>query len=144
LYLLVLLAHSVVRWAVLACAAWATFSALGGLSAHRSWTRRARVPGVVLAAVADLQLLLGLSLWIALSPHAVTSAGRSHYWTFLHPLLGLTVVALVHVGSVRIRRGLDDGARWRTAARFYGSALVLALVTVPWPIAGMGRPLLPF
>jgi hypothetical protein len=143
-YLLVLLAHSVVRWAVLACAAWATFSALGGLSARRAWTRRARVPGIVLAAVADLQLLLGLSLWLALSPHAITSAGRSHYWTFLHPLAGITVVALVHVGSVRVRRALDDGTRWRTAARFYGTALALALLAVPWPIAGMGRRLLPF
>jgi hypothetical protein len=39
---------------------------------------------------------------------------------------------------------LDDGSRWSTAARFYGAALVVALLAVPWPIAGMGRPLLPF
>jgi cytochrome bd-type quinol oxidase subunit 2 len=144
MYLLVLLAHSLVRWAVLACALWATLSALGGLRARRAWTRRARVPGIVLAAVADVPLLLGLSLWLSLSPHAVTQGARSHYWTFLHPLMGLLVVVLVHVGSVKVRRGLDDGTRWRTAARFYGTALVIAVLGVPWPIAGMGRPLLPF
>jgi len=144
MYLFVLLAHSLVRWAVLACAAWATSSALGGLRARRAWTRRARVPGIVLAAVADVQLLLGLSLWLFFSPHAITSAGRSHYWTYLHPLAGITVVALIHVGSVRVRRMLDDGSRWRTAVRFYGRALAIALVAVPWPIAGAGRPLLPF
>ncbi len=144
MYLLVLAAHSLVRWAVLGAAAWATLAALGGLRGRRIWTRKARVPGIVLAAVADVQLLLGLSLWLGLSPHAVTAAGRSGYWTFLHPLLGLVVVALVHVGSVRVRRMLDDGSRWSTAARFYGAALVVALLAVPWPIAGMGRPLLPF
>jgi hypothetical protein len=144
MYLLVLLAHSLVRWAVLAAAAWATLSALSGLRARRSWTRRARVPGIVLAAVADIQLLLGLSLWLGLSPHAVTAAGRSGYWTFAHPIAGIAIVALVHVGSVRVRRALDDGSRWGTAARFYGAALVLALLATPWPFGGGGRPLLPF
>jgi hypothetical protein len=99
---------------------------------------------VVLAAVADTQLLLGLALWLALSPHAVTAAGRSHYWTYLHPLLGVTVVVLVHVGSVLVRRRLDDRARWSTAARFYGLALLVAVAATPWPLGGMGRSLLPF
>ena len=54
------------------------------------------------------------------------------------------VVALVHVGSARVRRMLDDAARWRTAARFYGAALVVVVLAVPWPLLGMGRSLLPF
>ncbi len=144
MYLLVLLAHSLVRWAVLAAAAWATLAALSGLRGRRAWTRRARLPGIVLAAVADIQLLLGLSLWLALSPYAVTAAGRSHYWTFAHPIAGILIVALVHVGSVKVRRALDDGSRWRTAARFYGAALVLAVLATPWPLGGAGRALLPF
>jgi len=144
MYLVVLFAHSIVRWVVLGCAVWAVLSAQSGMRAGRAWTRRARIPGVVLAAAVDVQLLLGISLWLFLSPHAITQGARSHYWTFAHPLLGLAVVALVHVGSVRVRRMLDDGARWRTAARYYLAALVLAVLAIPWPIAGMGRRLLPF
>lgn len=144
MYAIVLFLHSIVRWAVLGAAAWATLSALSGARHHRAWTRKARIPGVVLAALADTQLLLGLALWLALSPHAVTAAGRSHYWTFLHPALGLAVVALVHAGSVLVRRRLDDGTRWATAARFYGLALLLAIAATPWPLGGMGRSLLPF
>jgi hypothetical protein len=142
--LIVLFAHSVVRWAVLACAAWAAFAALGGLRGRRAFTRKARVPGVVLAAVADVQLLLGLSMWLWLSPHAVTSGGRSHYWTFLHPLSGIAVVALVHIGSVKARRTLDDPGRWRTSFQFSLAALIVAVLGVPWPLFGMGRALLPF
>ena len=142
--LIVLFAHSVVRWAVLACAAWAAFAALGGLRGRRAFTRKARVPGVALAAVADVQLLLGLSLWLWLSPHAVTSGGRSHYWTFVHPLAGIAVVALVHVGSVKARRTLDDAGRWRTSFQFSLAALIVAVLAVPWPLFGMGRALLPF
>jgi len=144
MYSIVLFAHSLVRWAVLLAAVWATMAALSGLRSQRAWTRKARVPGVVLAAVADLQLLLGLALWLALSPHAITAAGRSHYWSYAHPLAGIVVVVLVHVGSVRVRRMLDDAARWRTAARFYGAALVVVVLAVPWPLLGMGRSLLPF
>jgi len=144
MYLVVLFAHSIVRWIVLGCAVWASLYAQSGLRAGRAWTRRARIPGVVLAAAVDVQFLLGISLWLFLSPHAITQGARSHYWTFAHPLLGLGVVALVHVGSVRVRRMLDDGARWRTASRYYLAALVLVVLAIPWPIAGMGRRLLPF
>jgi hypothetical protein len=144
MYAIVLFAHSIVRWAVLLGAAWATLAALSGLRGRRAWTRKARVPGVVLAAVADVQLLLGLSLWLGLSPYAITTGARSHYWTYAHPVAGIAVVALVHVGSVRARRMLDDAARWRTAARFYGAALMVAVLAVPWPLLGMGRSLLPF
>jgi hypothetical protein len=141
---IVLFLHSILRWAVLLAAGWATLAAMQGGGAGRSWTRRARVPGVVLAAVADLQLLLGLALWLALSPYAITRGIGSHYWSLAHPLLGITVVVLVHVGSVLVRRRLDDGARWRTAARFYGAALAVALLAVPWPFMSSGRSLLPF
>jgi hypothetical protein len=142
--LVVLFAHSILRWAVLAAAAWAAFSARVGLHDGRAFTRKARVPGVVLAAVADLQLLLGLSMWLWLSPHAITSGGRSHYWTFVHPLAGVAVVALVHVGNLRSQRMLDDAGRWRTAYWFYLAALIVAVLAVPWPLLGMGRALLPF
>jgi len=142
---IVLFLHSIVRWAVLLTAAWATMAAVKGGGSGRSWTRRARVPGVVLAAVVDLQLILGLAMWFALSPHAITSGARSHYWSYAHPLAGVAVVVLVHVGSVLVRRKLDDVSRWRTAARFYGAALAVALVAVPWPFLGSaGRGLLPF
>lgn len=139
-----LFAHSILRWAVLLAAGWATLAAVQGGGARRSWTRRARVPGVVLAAVADLQLLLGLALWLGASPYAITRGVGSHYWSLAHPLAGIAVVVLVHVGSVLVRRGLDDGTRWRTAARFYGAALAVALLAVPWPFLSTGRPLLPF
>jgi len=143
--MIVLFLHSTVRWAVLLAAGWATLAAVQGGGSGRSWTRRARVPGVVLAAVADLQLLLGLSLWLWLSPYALTAGARSHYFTYAHPLAGIGVVVLVHVGTVRVRRKLDDVSRWRTSARFYGAALALALLAMPWPFLGtLGRSLLPF
>lgn len=144
MYPIVLFAHSVVRWAVLLAAAWATMAALSGLRSRRAFTRKARVPGIVLAAVVDVQLLLGLALWLGLSPHALTAGARSHYWTFAHPLAGLAVVALVHVGSARSRRMLDDASRWQTASRFYLAALVVTVLAIPWPLLGMGRSLLPF
>src|SRR5512135_1214730 len=98
----VLSLHSIVRWAVLLAAAWATLASVQGGASRRAWTRRARVPGVVLAAVADLQLLLGLALWLGLAPYAVTRGVGSAYWSLVHPACGIAVVALVHVGSVRV------------------------------------------
>ena len=144
MYPTLLFAHSVVRWLVLFSAAWAAMAALSGARSRRAWTRKARVPGIVLASVVDVQLLLGLSLWLGVSPYAVTGAARSHYWTFAHPLAGIAVVALVHVGSARSRRMLDDAYRWQPASRFYLAALVVTVLAIPWPLLGMGRSLLPY
>ncbi len=144
MFSIILFAHSVVRWGVLLAAVWAAMAARSGLRDGRAWTRKARVPGVVLAALVDVQLLLGLAMWLWLSPHAITAGGRSHYWTYAHPLAGILVVALVHVGSVKARRMLDDASRWRTASRFYLAALVLTVLAIPWPLLGAGRSLLPF
>jgi hypothetical protein len=145
MYSAILVLHSLVRWLVLAAAAWAAFTGWRGLREGRNWGRGARVAGALLAAAADIQLLLGLALWLALSPHAIVTGGAgSAHWTYVHPLLGISVVALAHVGSVRSRRTPEGPGRWRTAAAFSTAALVVALVAVPWPFLGVGRALLPF
>jgi hypothetical protein len=145
LYATILTLHSLVRWLVLAAATWAVITAWRGVSRGLPWGKRARVAGALLAAAADTQLLLGLALWLALSPHAVLGGGAgSAYWTWLHPALGVLVVVLAHVGSVRTRRSPEGPARWRTFAAFSTATLMVVAVAVPWPFLGVGRSLFPF
>ena len=153
MYSLALLAHSWVRWIVLLAGVVAVGRAILGLTGGRPWTgadgRLARLFPVVL----DVQTLIGLILYVVLSPFtraafgdmaaAMRNAGLRFY--VVEHLVGMLVaVALAHVGSVRIKRSRTDAERHRYAAIFFGLALVAILLSIPWPGTPSGRPLFRF
>jgi len=153
MYTVVLALHSTIRWIVLVAALYATATALGGWLGRLSLARPLGVSGAVLVAAADLQVLLGLALYLFLSPFS--RAALSHpgaamaepglrYWFLEHPLPALAAVALAHVGRVLSRRAPDDATRMRRAALAYGASLLLFAAAVPWPPLPFGRPLWPF
>jgi hypothetical protein len=153
-YEALLVAHSFVRWWVLAACA---LTALRGLGAGRvggAWT--ARDQGVARAFVAsvDLQVLLGMSLYFGVSPLARAARalwskeGFAALWSepmlrfvgVVHPLLALTAAAVAHAAWIAVRR--SEGARERHARLGWGAALsaLLLLAAVPWPFLGHERP----
>jgi hypothetical protein len=59
--------------------------------------------------------------------------------------IGMTgAIVLAHVGRARIRNTRDATHRHRRAVWFYGLALALLLISIPWPGMPAGRPLLPW
>jgi hypothetical protein len=153
MYTVVLALHSLIRWAVILAAVAAVAVTWSGWLGRRPWSRPARVAGVALVASADAQVLLGLLLYLFLSPFApaaLSNPGAAladpgfRYWFLEHPLPALLVAVFAHLGSALARRAPDDGARWRRAALWYGTALAMLAVAVPWPFLRFGRPLWPF
>jgi hypothetical protein len=141
--------HSLVRWAVLLSAVVATAVAWRGWLGGQAWTKGARLSGVALVASADLQLLLGLALYLLVAPHAALRGGGAaeagvRFFAFEHPTLGVGVALLAHLGSVLSRRAASDPARFRVAALLRIAALALAVLATPWPGTRMARALLPF
>jgi len=152
MYSAVLALHSLLRWVVLLAALAATATALRGWLGGRPFTKGARLSGVALVASIDLQVLLGLLLYFALSPFvraalahpaAAMAEPGLRYWFVEHPVPALLAAVLAHLGSVLGRRAPDDAARLRRTALAYGAALLLAAVAVPWPFVRFGRPLWP-
>ena len=128
MYVEVLYLHSYLRWAVLALGALAVVAAFrDGGGARR------RVLPFVLAL--DLQFVVGLVLYLFLSPLTRPGAHAERYWRAEHPALGLLAVLLAHAGSVVLKRSRKD--RSLTGPVLLLGALVLLLVAVPWT-----RPLL--
>ena len=140
--------HSLLRWLVLAAALIAVIRAIAGAAGRRPWTPSDNRSGLWFTISLDIQLLLGLILYVALSP-ITTEAFRDfgaamrnsalRFWAVEH-LTGMVVaLALAHIGRVRIRRSASDAAKHRTAAIFFGLALVAILVSIPWPGMPNGR-----
>jgi hypothetical protein len=55
----------------------------------------------------------------------------------------LLAIACAHIGRVKVKKATDDGRRHKMAAVFFGLALFLILLSIPWPGMPAARPLWP-
>jgi hypothetical protein len=151
MYLSALWLHSLLRWAVLLTGLVAWFRAVGGKTANRPWTSKDDLWGLMLTISVDLQLVVGLILYVALSP--ITKIGLRNFaaamqippvrfFTVEHAFGMLVAIALVHVARVKIRKSAEAARKHRLAMVLYGIALVIFIILIPWPGLPVARPLL--
>jgi hypothetical protein len=153
MYSAVLSVHSWLRWVVLILAVLVVVRAVMGRSRQTPWTAADEHAGKWFVASLDLQMLLGLLLYVALSPataEAFNDFGAAmrisplRFWAVEH-LVGMVIaVALAHIGRVRVRRATDPKARHTTALVFTAISLVVMVLSIPWPGFPNGRPLFRF
>jgi hypothetical protein len=150
MYQLVLIVHSWVRWFALIAGVIATVSALSSRSFGDARDNRADKWGLLLMIGLDLQMLLGLVLYLALSPttRAIFSdfggAMRdpvARFWAVEHVTTMILAVAIAHVGRVLARRAKTARAQRLRSAICFGLATILMIAGTPWPGFRAGRPL---
>ena len=149
MYELALALHSLIRWVVLAAGLAAVGRALMGARRRGPWTNADEKAGFWFVAATDLQFVLGLVLYVAVSPitrlafqdfGAAMSNSVLRFWAVEHAFGMLIAVALVHIGRARTRKA-PESKRHRLAAIFFGVALVTMFLTIPWPGMPAARPL---
>lgn len=142
MYELVLLVHSWLRWAVLAA----------GLAAAFGGRSRDDAGGKWFVILLDLQIVLGLLLYVALSPFtkaAMANFGEAmgnsqlRFFAVEHVFGMLIGTALAHVGRKKVKNAVIE-RRGRLALIFYGLALLAIVASIPWPGLPAGRPLFRF
>ncbi len=143
-----LLVHSWLRWAIILLGIVAVLRALGALRSRR-WTPADDRAGLLFTVAFDVQVLVGLILYFALSPLtklALQNMGEAmraapiRYWAVEHPFGMLIALVLAHVGRVMVRRA-TEAKKARTALIFFALALVLVVAVTPWPNMPGDRPL---
>ena len=150
MYVSVLALHSWLRWAVILAGLYAIARAVAGAAGKRPWTRADDRAGYWFILAFDLQVLVGLLLYLALSPitrtamgdfgEAMRSAGL-RFWAVEHVFGMLVAAGLAHAGRARSRRLPDQAARHKVAAICFVLALLTILISIPWPGMPAGRPL---
>ncbi len=149
-YSIILTLHSFVRWVLVIVAVVAVVRAFAGWLGKKEWTALDSRLGVLLSSSADLQMLLGLILYIFLSPltqaafknfGAAMSDPVLRYWGVEHIVMLFAAVVLIHVGQTMAKRA-EAALKYKWAAIFWGLALLAMLVAIPWPFlpVGSGRP----
>ena len=147
MYEIVLTLHSLLRWVVVVFGVWAVVTAAAAAS-RRSWTPGEARPGMLFTIGLDVQLLVGLLLYVVLSPVTRTAlldfgaamrTSSIRFWAVEHPALMLLAVVLAHVGRSATRYAGSDKAGAR-ARLWFGLALLALLLATPWPFMPNGRP----
>ncbi len=141
MYAVVLFLHSWVRWIVVISAAVAVARAFYGWLGKRGWAKLDERLGLLFSTSLDVQMLLGLILYIFLSPitqaafknlGAAMSDVTLRFFTLEHFLYMLVAVVLGHVGRALSRKATEPVAKHRMAAILFGLATLAILLAIPW------------
>lgn len=143
MYGVLLFLHSWMRWLVLLGAAAVLVRAT--LRINTPWDSSDERGVTLMLVFADIQLAIGLLLWMGLSPltHLAFSEGllfRGAAFTFfglIHPTVMLIAVTWLHVGRIQLKRAASHRS-WRFTV---GTFLMLTLLAIPWPFWSFGREL---
>ena len=146
MYNAVLIFHSWFRWIALILGIMATFAALTDRSAGQSTTDRW---SLFFMMVLDIQMLLGLLLYLVLSPFTASAlndfgaAMRNpalRFWAVEHVSLMFFAVVIVHVGRVLARTARTPQAKRTRQIVCFSLATIAMIAATPWPGMANGRP----
>lgn len=135
--------HNLLRWVVLLGGVAAIAMAWAGVFSRSAWTKPNANVGRLFTIAMDLQVLVGILLYVWLSPittGAFSNMGAAmnnsalRFYVVEHALLMIVAAVLVHVGAAR---GRKTNATLQPAI-FYTLAVVAVLAAIPWD-----RPLFP-
>ena len=141
MYPIILGLHNIVRWVALIMAIVASVGAFLGWFGKRQWSERDRKIGAFFGIAMDIQLLLGLLLYFVFSPltrtaladlTAAMGVADLRFFALEHAFYMLLAVVFAHLGSILSRRAPDSKAKFQRAAIFFGLALLLILLGMPW------------
>ena len=144
MYTTVLTIHSWIRWVALVACVGATFAAV------RNRTDMADRWAPIAMMALDIQMLVGLLLYLGLSPFtneamqnfsAAMKNPQLRFWAVEHSSVMFGAVILAHVGRVLARNAATPAAKRTRLLVCFGVASFLMLLGTPWPGMTNGRPL---
>lgn len=139
--------HSFGRWVVLILLLVAIFKHLS--AAGRAYTKGDARISLFLMIATDLMLLVGIYLWAA-GPWGlqliqangmagVMGDAVSRFYAVEHQVGMILAIALIHIGKAQGKKNLPDASKHRRTAIFYIIALLVILVSIPWPFREVGE-----
>ena len=147
MYPIFLATHNIIRWVALILTIAAVVRAYLGWFGKREWSQTDRKIGSFTAMSYDIQLLLGLILYLVYSPLVKTAlqdfgaamqVADVRFFALEHAFYMILAVVFAHLGSILPRKAEQSGGKHKRAAIAFTLALLLVVLGMPWM-----RPLLP-
>ncbi len=146
--------HNFLRWVIIILAVVAIIRSLTRMTSGKQFTNGDKKIGLFLMIAAHVILLIGLYQWIAgpwglrnilnIGMGEVMKDRVFRFWGIEHMTGMLVAIILITIGRGIGKKNLSDKVKHRKTFWFYVVALLIIMVTVPWPFReGIGRPLMP-
>lgn len=145
MYNILLVAHSYLRWLVLATLLFSLFRAYRGWLGGKTFTAFDNTARHVTATICHLQLVVGLALY-GVSPlihyfwqnyKQAVHERDIRYFGMEHSTTMLVSIVLITVGSFLAKRKTNDKDKFKAMAIWYSIGFVLIAASVPWPFSPM-------
>jgi hypothetical protein len=145
--------HNLLRWVILLLLIIALFRHLAGMNKKAPISAGDRKVDLFLMITAHITLLVGLYQWFSgpwgfkliknVGMSEIMKNDQYRFWGIEHISGMLVAIILITVGRGAVKRSIDWRAH-KKAFWFFLVALLIILVTVPWPFReGIGRPWFP-
>lgn len=101
------------------------------------------------AGVFDLQILLGIILFLTKgwagvlmnAPGDVMKTSALRFFAVEHWLMMIIAAALIHIGASKVKKASDSIKKYKYTALWFSIALLITLASIPWPGMAAGRPI---
>lgn len=140
--------HSMLRWLLLAVLIYVVIASIMGWKQNKTYTKGHGKLVFYTVLLAHVQLITGLVLYF-MGPwaKALTRLGETmgdtvtRFFAVEHLLGMLVAIVLITIGSARSKKVANDAGKYKVVSIMFGIALLLILLSIPWPFreAGMGR-----
>jgi hypothetical protein len=141
--------HSILRWVVLLVALWAIIKMAAGRSGNKAFTASDKRPALFFLITMDLQLLVGLVLYFignfgikniqAQGMGNLMKDAIGRFFAVEHTLGMVIAVILVHIGYAATKSNISDKKKFSKAFNLFLIALLIILISIPWPFRDLGR-----
>ncbi len=138
--------HNLLRWIILLLLLVALYKSFADRRA--AFTTGHQKTGLFLMICCDFMLLIGLYQWItgpwglksirANGMSAVMKEPVLRFFAVEHLVGMLIAISLVHIGYSYSKKAVPDAVKHRRTMLFYGLALLVILISIPWPFRDIG------
>jgi hypothetical protein len=143
MYNFLLALHSATRWLVLLTLIYAIYRSYRGWLSVKLFTKHDGIVRAVAVTVAHIQFMVGLGLYF-LSPiiryffHNFSTAVHNRDIRFFgmeHALMMFIAIVFITIGSSVAKRQESDVKKFKTMAIWFTVALLIILISIPWPFS---------
>ena len=133
--------HHYMSWLVLAAILVTLYRSWSGFLGKKSYTEADNRSGLVTSILTDIQVLVGIVLYVFLSPltkaafadfGAAMGNSMLRFYAVEHILVMISALALIHIGRSKAKKARNDVTKHKHTAIFTTIALVLILSRIPW------------
>lgn len=151
MYPFLLFLHSFWRWLVLSSLLYSIYISYKGKTGKLAFTEKANQWRHWTATIAQIQLLLGMAIYVQ-SPVVIMYQmmdnpnkilNEQTFFRYFHLVMMMVAVVLITVGSAKAKRLKSDSDKYSTMLTWFGLALIVIFIAIPWPFSPLAsRPLL--